>query len=119
MDNKQVFRETQFGMMLHFGLYSILGGEWKDTRIPYIGEWIQAYCRIPNSEYHRLTDVFNPIYFNAEEYVKNAKQAGMGYIVITSKHHEGFALFRSKASKFNVVDSTPFKRDIIGEMAGI
>lgn len=117
MDNKQVFRDAQFGMMLHFGLYSILGGEWKNMRIPYIGEWIQAYFRIPNEEYHKLTQVFNPIYFNAEEYVNIAKQAGMKYIVITSKHHDGFALFKSRASKFNVVDSTPFKRDIIGEIA--
>lgn len=117
MDNKRIFREAQFGLMLHFGLYSLLAGEWKGKRIPYIGEWIQAYFRIPNGEYHKLSEIFNPIYFDAEEYVKVAKEAGMKYIVLTSKHHDGFALFRSKVSKFNVVDATPFKRDIVGELA--
>jgi len=115
--NKKWFYEAKFGMMIHFGLYSILGGEWKGKRIEYIGEWAQSYFTIPNAEYHKLCNVFNPIYFNAEEWVKTALDAGMKYMVVTSKHHEGFALFHSKASKFNSVDATPFKRDVIGELA--
>lgn len=117
MDNKQWFKEAQFGMMIHFGLYSLLGGEWKGKRIDQIGEWSQSYFQIPNKEYHQLAKVFNPIYFNAEEWVRTAKNAGMKYFVITSKHHEGFALFKSEVSKFNVVDATPFGRDIIAELA--
>ncbi len=117
MDNKQWFREAKFGMMVHFGLYSILGGEYNGGRIDYIGEWAQSHFRIPNKEYHNLTNVFNPIYFNADNWIKLAKDAGMQYFVITSKHHDGFALYHSKVSDFNVVDKTPFKRDIIAEIA--
>ena len=118
MDNREWFRQAKYGMMVHFGLYSLLGGEYKGKRMGnMIGEWAQSYFRIPNAEYERLTQAFNPIYFNADEWVKTAIDAGMKYFVITSKHHDGFALFHSKVDKFNVVDATPFKRDIIGELA--
>lgn len=117
MDNKKFFKEAKFGMMIHFGLYSILGGEYKGKVMPCIGEWAQSYFKIPNKEYHKLAEVFNPIYFDAEEWVKTAKNAGMKYMVVTSKHHEGFALFHSEADHFNVVDATPFKRDIVAELA--
>lgn len=117
MDNKKWFKEAKFGMMVHFGLYSLLGGEWKGKCMDQIAEWAQSYFRIPNVEYHKLASAFNPIYFDADEWVKIAKDAGMKYFVMTSKHHEGFALFKSEASKFNVVDATPFGRDIIAELA--
>ena len=117
MDRKGWFKEAKFGMMIHFGLYSLLGGEWKGACMDTIGEWAQAYFRIPNREYHALAKVFNPIYFDADEWVRTAKEAGMQYFVVTAKHHEGFALFKSQASSFNVVDATPFGRDIIGELA--
>lgn len=117
MSNNSWFKEAKFGMMIHFGLYSLLGGEWKGQRMNQIGEWAQSYFRIPNEEYHQLAKAFNPVCFNADEWIKCAKDAGMKYFVITSKHHDGFALFRSKASKFNVVDATPFGRDIIAELA--
>lgn len=117
MNNRQWFRQAKFGMMVHFGLYSVPAGEWKGKRMPYIAEWLQAYFRIPNDEYHQLAKAFNPIYFNAEEWVKLAKRAGMQYIVVTSKHHEGFAIYHSKADKFNIVDATPFGRDILAELA--
>ena len=117
MDKKVWFKEAKFGMMVHFGLYSLLGGEWKGACMNTIGEWAQAYFRIPNREYHQLAKVFNPVFFNADEWVQIAKDAGMKYFVVTAKHHEGFALFKSRASKFNVVDATPFGRDIIGELA--
>lgn len=117
MDKRENFRNAKFGMMLHFGLYSLLGGEWKGQRMPHIAEWAQAYFRIPNSEYRTLTRAFNPVCFNAEDYVLLAKQAGMKYIVLTSKHHDGFALFKSKADRYNSVDMTPFGRDIVAEFA--
>ena len=117
MDNRQFFKEARFGMMMHFGLYSLLGGEWKGERVGTLAEWAQSYFRIPNAEYRRLAEAFNPIFFDAEEYVKLAKEIGMKYFVVTAKHHEGFALFRSKASDFNSVDATPCHRDFIGEIA--
>ena len=117
-DNKKWFKQAGFGMMSHFGLYSVLGGEWKGKRMGNtIGEWIQSYFRIPNSEYHEIAKVFNPIYFNAEEWIRLAKDAGMKYFVITSKHHEGFALFKSEADKFNSYHASPCGRDIIAECA--
>ncbi|MCQ2796291.1 MAG: alpha-L-fucosidase [Bacilli bacterium] len=118
MDNKTYFKKAQYGMMIHFGLYSILAGEYRGKRMgSTIGEWIQAYFQIPIKEYEQLAKVFNPIYFNADEWVDLAKKAGMKYMVVTTKHHEGFALFHSKVDKFNVVDATPFKRDIIKELS--
>lgn len=117
MDKFQWFKSAKFGMMVHWGLYSIPAGEWKGQRMPYIGEWLQARFRIPNAEYHQLATIFNPIFFNADEWVKLARDAGMKYIVVTSKHHEGFAMYRSKVDSFNIVDATPFKRDVIGELA--
>jgi len=117
MDSRKWFKKAGFGLMIHWGLYSVLGGEWKGQRMQGIGEWIQQYYRIPNAEYEKLTQVFNPIYFDAEEWVKLAKDAGMEYIVVTSKHHDGFCLFHTKVNKWNVVDATPFGRDVIKELA--
>ena len=118
MEDKTWFKKAQYGMMIHFGLYSVIAGEWKGKRMGnVIGEWAQSYFKIPNKEYEQIASVFNPIYFNADEWVDLAINAGMKYLVITSKHHEGFALFHSKVDKYNVVDATPFKRDIIKELA--
>ena len=116
MTNKEWFPQAKFGMMIHFGLYSLLGGEWKGQRTPGNAEWLQNYLAIPGSEYSQLTRIFNPIYFNAEEWVTTAKEAGMEYFVVTSKHHEGFALFRSEYDDFNCCTGTPFGRDIIAEL---
>lgn len=117
MENKEWFKQAKFGMMIHWGLYSILGGEWKGQRMPYIGEWVQQYFRIPNSEYEKLAAAFNPVLFDADEWVKLAKEAGMQYMVVTAKHHEGFCMFATKVNHWNIVDATPFKRDVIGELA--
>ncbi|NLG13870.1 MAG: alpha-L-fucosidase [Lentisphaerae bacterium] len=117
MDKREWFKSAKFGMMIHWGLYSLPAGEWKGARMPYIGEWVQQYFRIPNAEYHALAPAFNPILFNADEWVQLAVDAGMKYMVITSKHHDGFAMYHSKVSKLNIVDATPFKRDVIGELA--
>ena len=112
------FREAKYGLFIHWGLYAIPAGEWKGARIPGIGEWIMNRARIPVSEYEALATQFNPVKFDADAWVQLAQDAGMKYIVITSKHHDGFALFGSKASRYNVVDATPFKRDILKELRG-
>lgn len=118
MAAKSWFREAQFGMMAHFGLYTLLGGEWKGRPGKHVyGEWIMHGNRIPLKEYSALAKAFNPILFDPLDWMKRARDAGMKYFVITAKHHDGFALYRSKVSKYNVVDATPFRRDIIGEIA--
>ena len=104
-------------MMVHWGLYSLLGGEYKGEKVSSYAEWAQTYFRIPNAEYEKLATAFNPVYFNADEWVRFAKECGMKYIVVTSKHHEGFAMFKSRADKFNIVDATPFGRDVMAELA--
>src|SRR5712691_1100332 len=111
------FREANYGLFIHWGLYAIPAGEWKGRRSPGLGEWIMNRSRIPVREYARLASQFNPVKYNADEWVRLAKDAGMKYIVITSKHHDGFAMFKSKASSFNIVDATPFKRDVLKELA--
>lgn len=117
MSNKKWFQNAKFGLMIHWGLYSVIGGEWKNRRMPHIGEWAQSYFRIPNREYHQLTKVFHPVFFNADQWVKLAKEAGMTYLIVTSKHHEGFAMYQSKVSDFNVCSQTPYGKDIIAEFA--
>ena len=114
MDMRKWFKEAQYGMMVHWGLYSLLAGEYKDRYSGVYAEWIQAHLAIPNAEYGKLTKAFNPVFFNAEEWVKLAKDCGMKYFVVTSKHHDGFAMFHSKVDKYNVVDATPFGRDVVG-----
>ena len=109
--------DARFGMFIHWGLYAEPAGEWKGERIPGISEWIMCNAKIPVKEYEKLAETFNPVKFNADEWVKLAKFAGMKYIVITSKHHDGFAMYHSLASKYNIVDATPFTRDPLKELA--
>lgn len=116
MDNREWFRQAQYGMMAHWGLYSLLGGEWRGRRVNDYAEWIQAFMPVPNDEYSKLADVFNPVYFNADEWIRLAKDCGMQYFVFTSKHHDGFAMFKSEVDKFNIVDSTRFGRDVVAEL---
>ena len=111
------FREARFGMFVHWGLYSIPAGRWNGKEIPGIGEWIMNRASIPVADYKALASKFNPTQFSAAEIVGLAKSAGMKYIVITSKHHDGFAMFDSKANPFNIVQATPFKRDPLKELA--
>ncbi|MDD6033976.1 MAG: alpha-L-fucosidase [Oscillospiraceae bacterium] len=117
MTSKEWFKQAQFGMMIHWGLYALPAGEWKGQRTPHIGEWLQAEYRIPMKEYERLASAFNPVLFDAEEWVKLAKGCGMQYLVVTSKHHDGFALYHSKVDPYNVYDATPFHRDVLAELA--
>jgi alpha-L-fucosidase len=111
------FHEAKYGMFIHWGLYAIPAGEWKGQRIPGIGEWIMFRAKVPVTEYAQLARQWNPVKFDANAWVQLAKDAGMKYIVITSKHHDGFALYQSKASTYDVVDATPSKRDILKELA--
>jgi len=111
------FTRARFGMFVHWGLYSIPGGRWKGERMEYIGEWIQSRFRIPNAEYGALAERFNPTRFDADEWVRFAKASGMNYLVFTAKHHDGFAMYRSRVSPYNIVDATPFGRDVLRELA--
>src|SRR5947199_10653148 len=92
------FREAKFGLFIHWGLYAIPAGEWKGQPVRGIGEWIMNRAKIPVAEYEQLAGQFNPVKFNAEEWVQLAEDAGMKYLVLTSKHHDGFAMFHSKVS---------------------
>ena len=111
------FAGAEYGMMAHWGLYSLLGGEYRGRRTPSYAEWIQSAMAIPNREYEQLARAFQPLYFSADEWIRLAKEAGMKYFVFTAKHHDGFAMFRSKADPYNVVDATPFGRDVTAELA--
>ncbi len=112
------FREAKYGLFIHWGLYAIPAGQWKDGRRSLgLGEWIQNRLKIPVRDYEALTKEFNPTKFNPDEWVQLAQDAGMKYIVITSKHHDGFALFKSSVSRFNVVDATPYGKDILKQLA--
>ena len=111
------FKDAKFGLFIHWGLYSIPAGYWKGERSPGIGEWIMNRMKIPVTEYQQLAQQFNPVKFDADAWAQMAADAGMKYVVITSKHHDGFALFKSAASPYNIVDATPFKRDIMKELS--
>src|ERR1051325_6159449 len=113
------FQHDKLGMFIHFGPYSALAGEWKGHRVP-VGseaEWIMQRFNIPVADYRELAHSFNPARFNAEQCVQLAKAAGMKYLVITAKHHDGFAMYQSKVSRYNIVEWTPLKRDIVKELA--
>ncbi len=112
------FRDAKFGAFIHFGVYSMLEGEYKGRGSGHrYSEWIQISGKIPAEEYHQVAATFNPAGFDADEWVRTFKACGIRYVVITSKHHDGFALFKSKVSSYNIVDYTPFKRDIIKELS--
>ena len=111
------WREAKFGMFIHWGVYSVPAGIYHDKAVPGIGEWIMNKGKIPMAEYQAFAREFNPVKFDAATFVKTAKDAGMRYMVITAKHHDGFAMFRTAASPWNIVDATPFKRDPLKELA--
>ena len=111
------WREAKFGMFVHWGLYSVPGGYYQNKKIGGFGEWIMHNAKIPIADYAAFAPQFNPVKFNADEWVKIVKDAGMKYIVITAKHHEGFAMFHTKVDEYNIHDATPFKRDPIAELA--
>jgi alpha-L-fucosidase len=110
------FNDAKFGMFIHWGLYSKPAGIWKGEKIKGLGEWIMYHAQIPGGEYKEIAKEFNPEKFNAEEWVQLAKQAGMKYIVAMPKHHDGFAMYNSKVSDYDIVDATPFGRDPMEEL---
>lgn len=111
------WRSARFGLFIHWGLYAIPAGQWKGQAIPGIGEWIMLRARIPVAEYEQLASQFNPPRFDAEAWVALAKRAGQKYLTITSKHHDGFCMFDSKLTDYDIVDATPFGRDPLKELA--
>ncbi len=116
------WREARFGMFIHWGIYSVAGGEWNGVDYGKemggsSAEWIQLQAQIPKDEYAQLAKRFNPVKFDADRWVRIAKRAGMKYMVITAKHHDGFSMFDSAMTDFDIVDATPFKRDVIKELA--
>ena len=110
------FREARFGMFIHWGLYSVPAGEWKGKKFGSNVEWIQSHAKIPVSEYTPLKDRFNPTKYDPDALVKLAKDAGMKYIVITTKHHDGFCLWDSKQTDWDIA-STPFGKDLLKPLA--
>lgn len=117
------FKEAKFGMFIHWGLYSQAGGMWKGVKInkspilgPKVAEWLMHAFQIPRAEYEELAKTFSPDKSFAQNIAKLAKNSGMKYVVITSKHHDGFALFDSKSSTYDMVDATPYKEDAVKEL---
>lgn len=112
------WREARFGMFIHWGPYAVLGGDYQGHLTRVGGPaWIMNRCKIPVEEYQQMTRTFNPVKYNPEEWVQIAKDAGMKYIVITAKHHDGFAMFKSEASNYNIVDFTPYGKDVLDGLA--
>jgi alpha-L-fucosidase len=109
------FRNDKFGLFVHWGIYSVPAGEWKDGKDH--GEWIMLSGKIPSAEYEKFAPQFNPVKFDAKEWVQLAKDAGMKYIVITSKHHDGFCMYDSKLTDYDILQATPFGRDPMKELA--
>jgi alpha-L-fucosidase len=110
LDNREWFQDAKFGLFIHWGVYSIMAGGGDQG----IAEWIMERKNIPIVQYEKLPGFFNPTQFDPAEWVSMVKKAGMHYITITSKHHDGFAMFDSKISDYNIVDATPYGRDVIG-----
>ena len=110
------WQDARFGMFIHWGLFSVAGGEWKGK--PYKGnEHFMMYERVPLKEYATLATQFNPVKFDADSWVKTIKNAGMKYMVITTKHHEGFAMYNSPSSDYNIVKATPYHKDPMKALA--
>ncbi len=111
------WRDAKFGMFIHWGVYSVPAGVHSGTNVPGIGEWIMNKGKIPMAEYQSFAKEFNPVKFDADAWVKAAADAGMKYIVITSKHHDGFAMFATKASAWNIVQASPYGKDPLQDLA--
>lgn len=113
------FKEAKFGLFIHWGPYSLIEGEWngKQVKVGNNAEWAMKFLKIPVNEYREIAKGMNPVKFDAREWVRLAKETGMKYLVITAKHHDGFAMYKSSVSNYNIVDWTPFKRDPLKELA--
>jgi alpha-L-fucosidase len=111
------WQQARFGMFIHWGIYSLPGGEWKGKKVDGYAEHLMRKEKITRADYLALAHQFNPVLFDADAWARHAKEAGMKYMIITSKHHDGFAMFDSKVSDFNIVQQTPFKRDPMAELS--
>lgn len=114
---KEWWRQAKYGMFIHWGVYSFLGGEWQGKRTPFVAEWIMARENISREDYLDVAKEFNPEDFDADTIVALAKKSGMKYIVYTAKHHDGFAMYHSKCCQDNIIDATPFERDPLKELS--
>ena len=116
-DTKQKwFKEAKFGLFIHFGLYAQLAGEYKGKTTPFIAEWIMNTMDIPVNEYRELAKTFDPVNFDADMIASKAASWGMKYLVFTSKHHEGYAMYDSDVSEYNSMKASPCHRDFVGEL---
>jgi alpha-L-fucosidase len=111
------WREARFGMFIHWGDYAQWAGLYQGNKVGHGGEWIMNLAKIPVAEYQAMAKNFNPVKYDADEWVRIAKDAGMKYIVITAKHHDGFAMFKSSASAWNIADATPYGKDVLKPLA--
>ncbi|TLX74344.1 hypothetical protein E9993_12705 [Labilibacter sediminis] len=111
------WKDMKFGMFIHWGIYSVPAGMWNGKQIEKLGEQIQRHAYIPSEEYVQIASQFNPVHFNADSIVTLAKSAGMNYIVLTAKHHDGFCMFESAYTDFDIIDASPYKKDILKELA--
>ncbi|MHC4906129.1 MAG: alpha-L-fucosidase [Planctomycetota bacterium] len=111
------FNDARFGMFIHWGVYSVPAGKYKGREIPHDSCFITERTKMPLTDYHAFAAQFNPTQYDPDAWVRLARDAGMKYIVITTKHHDGFALFETKASKWNMVDATPYGKDVIAPLA--
>ena len=116
-DKMAWWRAARFGMFIHWGDYAVLAGTYKGHEIAHGGEWIMNRAKIPVAEYQAYARQFNPVKYDADAWVRMARDAGMKYIVITAKHHDGFAMFKTQASKWNIVDATPYGKDVLKPLA--
>ncbi len=116
-DDLAWWRDARFGLFIHWGLYAIPAGVWQGRRVPYAGEWLMYREKIPAADYARLAARFHPRHWDPAAVVRLAREAGMGYLVITAKHHDGFAMYRSDASAYNVVAATPWQHDPMVDLA--
>jgi len=114
-DRLKWFNDARYGMFIHWGLYAVPAGEWQGKT--NFGEWIQLQGKIPCPTYDAFAKEFNPTKFDAKQWAETAKDAGMKYVVITAKHHDGFSMYDTKKSEFDIVDATPYKRDPMKELA--
>ena len=113
----QDWSAMKFGLFIHWGIYSIPAGVWNGEEIPKLGEQIQRHASIPNDEYAALASQFDPVNFDADAIAQLAKQAGMRYIVLPAKHHDGFCMFESAHTEYDIIDATPYKQDLLTQLA--
>ena len=113
----QWWREAKFGMFIHWGVYAVPAGTYRDSQIDGIGEWIMRNAEIPVAEYRDFAWQFNPVKYDPAAWARLARDAGMKYIVITAKHHDGFALFPSEVTDWDIMDSSPYQKDLLEPLA--